>query len=121
MDLSKLKALELPSEEIEIDILGEKQKVKVCAFDDAIQTDMTDITENFKLDGERRLRMLLLTTCAGLSEDDATLLIAKENRAVTQIINGIFDLRERFVKARNEIRKKAEKNSGGENLPDTKG
>ena len=121
MDLSKLKALELPTEEIEIEILGESQKVQITTYDDAVQSDMVDIDENFKTDGERRMRKLLLTKCARLSEADADLLISRDNHAVTQIINGIFNLRDRFVKARNEIRENARKNSAGEISPVTKG
>jgi hypothetical protein len=121
MDLSKLKALELPTEEIEVEILGEKQKVKISAYDDAVQSDMADIDENFKTDSERRLRRHLLTYCANLNEEDADLLISRDNHAVSAIVNGIFDLRDRFVKARNEMREKARKNSKGGNLPDTKG
>ena len=45
LDLSKLKALELPKKEISVEILGEEQKLEVQAFGDDIWVDISDITE----------------------------------------------------------------------------
>jgi hypothetical protein len=114
LDLSKLAALELPKKEIEVNILGDVQKVTVSAFDDGVSLDIADIAEVYPESQERRVRKKLLCECAGLSEDDAEKLIRYDRNAAFVIVNAVFDLRDEFLKARETERAKAEKNSNRE-------
>lgn len=111
IDLSKLKALELPKKEIEIDILGEKQKITVSAHSDDLLMSVSDIRDNFKEDAEYRCRKLFLTSCVeGMTEENADILLKKCLSVSTIIMDAIFDLTEEFDKARKEKTKEAEKN-----------
>ncbi len=111
IDLSKLKLFELPKKEIEIDILGEKQKVTVSAHSDAELIRIFDIKDTFKGDSSFRIRKLLLSSCVeGMTEDDAEMLISKCYPAAAVLLDAIFELTDEFEKARNAERESAEKN-----------
>lgn len=110
LDLKKLKALELPKKEITVEILGDEQKLEVHAFGDDISLDISDIMEHNPNDSEKISRLHLLTSCAGLSEDDAKCLLKNDGKAASAIISEIFSLTEEFDKEREKIRKQAEKN-----------
>ena len=116
LDLTKLKALEMPSGEIEVEILGEKQTVKVTAPDDAIAAKLFDVgTAKGKGDCEITLEIarLVLNSCVpGLSAEDAELLISKAlPSAALPIVAKARDLRIEFDKAKAEAAEKAKKKS----------
>ena len=103
MDLSKLNALEIPSEEIEVEIHGEKQKCTICAMGDDVPLDLPDNKR------ESTMRKHLLVSCAKLSEADADALCAKDGRAVAFIVGKILDLTDRFDEERKKIAEEAKK------------
>lgn len=116
LDLTKLKALELPSAEIEVDILGEKQTVKVTAPDDATAAKLFDAgTVNGKGNSEVTIDIarIVLTTCVPeLPPEDAELLVTKALAgAALPILAKARDLRIEFDKAKSEAAEKAKKKS----------
>ena len=119
LDLSKLSALELPKNEIEVDVLGVKQKITVTAYDDGVSLDIADIADTHPESQERRVRKMLLCECAKLSENEAEKLIRYDREACYAIITEIFNLRQKFVDAQKAEREKAKKNSVAETKMDT--
>lgn len=103
IDLSKLNALELPSEEIEVEILGEKQKCTIFAMGDDVPLDLPDAKR------ESSMRKHLLVACAKLNEKDADALCAKDGRAAAVIVGKILDLTDRFDEERKKIADEAKK------------
>lgn len=122
MDLSKLKALELPTEEIEVEILGEKQKVKIAALDDVAAILVTGIAEENICDAEKELkvRRLVLEKCIipPLSSEEVDLLITKASAVVSEISPVALKLTREFGNARKKTREEAEKNSAAAALTD---
>lgn len=116
IDLTKLKALELPSADVEIDILGEKQTVKVTAPDDTTAVKLFDIgSEPGKGGGEITVevaRVVLKTCVPELTPEDAELLVTKAlQSAALPIVAKVRDLRVEFDKAKAEAAEAAEKKS----------
>lgn len=117
MNLSKLKALEMPSEIIDVEVCGEKQPVKVFAPDDAVATKIFGIGTDpgrDSADVTLDISRLVLTTCVPeLSEEDVDLLLKKAlASAALPIVAKARDLREKHQKAI-----KAEQESAEKNLP----
>lgn len=116
LDLKKLKALEMPSEDVEVDILGEKQSVKVTAPDDEVAAILYGVgTEKGKSDSEITIgvaRVVLANCVSDITKDDADLLLARAlTTAVLPIVAKARDLRLKFDKAKAEAAKIAEKKS----------
>lgn len=119
LDLTKLKALELPSAEIEVDILGEKQTVKVTAPDDTAAAVLTDIgTDTKRTDCEITLAVarLVLNTCVPeLDAEGAELLLTRAlEGAVLPIVAKARDLRVELNKSKTAAIESAKKKSGAE-------
>lgn len=117
LDLKKLKALEMPSEDVEVDILGEKQTVKVNAPNDEVAAILYGVgTEKRKSDSEITIavaRVVLATCVEDITKEDAELLLARAlTTAVLPIVAKARDLRIQFDKAKAEAAKSAEKKSG---------
>ena len=121
LDLSKLKALELPKKEVEVEILGELQKVEVSAFGDDIYLELSDIKDSNPTNCEYLSRKILLNKCAGLSDDDAKILLSKDGRAATKILTYIFEITDAFDAERKKIRENAKKKSGQSDSVNMKG
>lgn len=109
IDLSKLKALELPSKTITAEVLGEPQNVTIKAYGDDVSLRMADITANYPDDGELRIRQLLLVECAGMDEDSALLYIRMDGKGSAAVLREIFKLTDEFDKKRAEAREAAKK------------
>lgn len=109
IDLSKLKALELPSKEVTAEVLGEPQKITITAYGYDLSLQMNDIRENFPTDGEFRVWVLLMTTCAGMSEEEATLYIVKDYKGAAALIKEINALTRQFDKMCEDKRQEAKK------------
>lgn len=116
MNLAKLKALEMPSEIIEVEICGEKQPVKVFAPDDVVAakiygigTDPGRDSADVTLDISR----LVLTSCVPeLSPEDVELLLSKAlTSAALPLVAKARDLREKHQEAIKAEQESAEKNS----------
>lgn len=121
LDLSKLKALEFPKKEVEVEIMGELQKVEVSAFGDDIYLELADIKDSNPTNCEYLSRKILLNKCAGLSEDDAKILLSKDGRAATKILTEIFEITDAFDAERKKIRENAKKKSGQSDSVNMKG
>lgn len=108
LDLSRLEALKLPEETVEIRIGAELQKVTVTAHDDMILIIISEIMKNHPEDGELRVRRLLLTGCAGLNQEQAETLLRYDGRAAAELIQKIFELTAKFNSERDRMREQAE-------------
>ena len=108
LDLSRLEALKLPEETVEIKIGAEMQKVTVTAHDDTVLIIISEIMKNHPEDGELRVRRLLLTGCAGLTQEQAETLLRYDGRAAAELIQKIFELTAKFNSERDRMREQAE-------------
>lgn len=115
LDLSKLKALELPKKEIEVEILGEVQKVEISALDDESAVRIAAIHETGSIpEDEREIRIrkeILKAGVPGISDDEIKVLMTKAGAVVTNIMVEIRDLTAEYAKSRSEARSEIEKNS----------
>ena len=112
LDLSKLDAVRLPSREIEVSVGGgPKQHLTVTCYDDGTALDIGDIDRSFPGESERRIRVMLLQKCAGLSAADAEKLVSLDAKASGEILSAVFDLRDEFSAARKAVTDEAKKNS----------
>ena len=111
VDLTKLKALELPSKEIEVDILGEIQTVKIFAMGDDLSLDIQELRSDKSSLSEVKIRKRILMQCAGISAEEAELLCSRAGSAAAKIISAILDLSDEFDDAREKIRDEAKKKS----------
>ena len=114
LDLSKLKALELPKKEITVEILGDEQNLEVQALDDETAIKIAAIASADISEDEKELRArreMLRGGVVGISDDDIDLLMKKAAAVVTKIMIEIRDLTAEYGKARNVTRKKKKKNS----------
>lgn len=118
IDLSKLRALELPTEEVEVEILGEIQKVKISAMGDDLSLNIREMRDKSDL-AEVKTRKHLLINCAGFSAEDAELLCVKCGSAAAKLIGKILDLSDKFDAEREKIRKEAKKKHSQENTENT--
>lgn len=115
LDLTKLAALELPQKEVEVSILGEKQKTKIRAFGDDVGLQLLYIRKNHPDDSELHIRRLLLSRCVEeLTEEQINLLLERDGKAVWALMEQIIELTDEFDSRRKELREQAEKNSGKE-------
>lgn len=110
LDLSKLKALELPKKEITVEILGEEQTLEIRAFADDTLLKLSDLKESHAENFEIESRNLILKTCTDMSQDDISCLIRMDGNAASEIIKGIFALNDEFNEERRKIRDQAKKN-----------
>lgn len=115
IDLSKLKALELPKKEISAEVLGETQKLTISAYGDDTALSISDICENYKSDSERRVWCMLLEECANMTKEDAELYISMDLAGASGVVNQIHKLTAEFRKMRKEAREAAKKKSNPAN------
>ena len=113
IDLSKLKALELPTKEIDVEVLGEKQKTVVQSLPDHVAVKIMAMQE---LNGNNPelthlvIREILLTGAKELTTDDVDLLVVHDFAAAAKIAAAIRDLTSQHRKAMDELRETARKN-----------
>lgn len=120
IDLTKLKALELPTKEIEVEILGEKQTVKiVCPGEDtsALVSSLYDIHG----DGDPELSILVIkafikASLPDMSIEDIDLIVKRDFKAAATIAAAGRDLFTEFLETKKTIRGKIEKNLNAEAL-----
>ena len=114
LDLSKLKALELPKKEITVEILGDEQNLEGQALDDETAIKIAAIASADISEDEKELRArreMLRGGVVGISDDDIDLLMKKAAAVVTKIMIEIRDLTAEYGKARNVTLGEVEKNS----------
>lgn len=112
IDLSKLKALQYPTKEIELDIAGEIQSVTIQALDDetsvqiALLGEQKDSPENIL----KLHRMVLANGVCGISGEDVDMLCKKAMPAAMKIIEAVRDLTVQFADIRKATTDDAKKN-----------
>lgn len=116
LDLTKLAALELPQKEIEVEILGEKQNLKIQALDDesAIRINAIIGAENIPVE-EKELKIrrdILRYGVPDITEEQISLLMTKAATSVAQIMLAIRDITAEYGTSRNSLREQAEKTPG---------
>ena len=113
LDLSKLSALELPSKEIEVEILGENQTVKISALDDEVSLRILSINSSDDIAEDNKqvqIRRIALEHGTALTEEEITMLMRKAASAANFIFVSISQLTKEFSAARQKIREEAKKN-----------
>lgn len=109
IDLSKLKALELPSKEVKAEVLGETQTVKITAYGYDTSLKISDIRLNYPEDGEFRVWVLLLVECAGMTAEDAQIYIQRDWKGSAALIKEINAFTREFDKTCDAKREEAKK------------
>ena len=111
IDLTKLKALELPSKEVQAEVLGELQPVTITTFGYDVSLKIDDLRLNYPQDGEFRVWLLLLMECAGMTADDAAIYISRDGKAAASLIKEINKFTKEFDRLCEEKRADAKKKS----------
>ena len=113
MDLTKLRALEMPSKEIEVEILGELQRTTIASLPDNVAVRVMAMREIHGDDPELAtivIREILLAGAKELTPEDVDLLVARDFAAAAKIAAEIRDLTSQHRKAMDELRETARKN-----------
>lgn len=109
LNLARLRAVELPKKDIDVEILGEKQSLTISAIPDSGYLDFVSIRDNAPEKAESRIRMWILENCAGMTAEDAALLMARDGKSAAAIVGEVFVLSDEFVKAQEAARAEAKK------------
>lgn len=129
LDLTKLNALELPTAIVDIEIMGEKQSVKVTAPSDETALTIAEIG-TLDLHGTAltlEIAKVILSDCCDITAEDADTLRAKAlSTAVLPIMAKARELRQDFEKRRAEVteqnkREQAQEKNGAEPATATAG
>ena len=114
IDLSKLKALELPTREIEVDIIGEKQTTVITALPMTVAVRISTMADIRKDDPDlptEVIRMVLEHGAKEISAADIDMLLDMDYPAAAKIAAEIRDLTGTFNKEKSKAKKEFEKNS----------
>ena len=113
LDLTKLKALELPTKEIEVEILGEKQKVKItCPGEDLAAA----VSAMYAVRGEDGtlsvdvIKMFLAAALPDVDAEDIAVITKRDFKSATIIAAAARDLWTEFIKAKKKCHEETEKN-----------
>lgn len=113
LDLTKLKALELPTKEIEVEILGEKQKVKItCPGEDLAAA----VSAMYAVRGEDGtlsvdvIKMFLAAALPDVDAEDIAVITKRDFKSATIIAAAARDLLTEFIKAKKKCHEETEKN-----------
>lgn len=113
LDLTKLKALELPTKEIEVEILGEKQTVKITCPGEDIAARVSMLYDARSEDPA--VSVDIIKTFAGaalpdMATEELELLLKADFKAGTVIAAAARDLLTEFIKAKKKCHEETEKN-----------
>lgn len=114
IDLSKLKALELPTKEIEIEILGEKQTTVITALPMTAAVKISTMAEIDKKDPNlptNVIRLVLELGAKEIAKEDIDMLLDMDYPAAAKIAAEIRDLTGTFNSEKSKTKKEFEKNS----------
>lgn len=115
LDLKKLKALELPKQEVEVEILGEKQTVEVQSLDDETAILVASLAVDKTIgDGEREIRIrkeVLKSGVIGITDDDVDLLLKRGAIPANTLITSIRDLTVKYADVRKQAKEEIKKKS----------
>lgn len=113
LDLTKLKALELPTKTVEVTVLGEKQSVTVSALDDEAALRIASAAGDESMtEAEREIavrRDILRLGVPGITGDDIDLLMRRAGNTVAEIIIHVRELTTEYAAARSAAAGDAEK------------
>ena len=112
LDLSKLKALELPCKEVTVTIAGQEQTVTVRALNDETSVQVAVLGEQ-KENADTLLkihRTVLLNGIDGVSEEDVDILCQKAMPTAMKLVSEIRDLTVEFAQMRESVSAEAKKN-----------
>ncbi len=113
LDLTKLKALELPTKEIEVEILGEKQTVKItCPGEDlaaAVSTMYAVRGDDGTLSVDV-IKMFLAAALPDVDAEDIAVITKRDFKSATIIAAAARDLLTEFMKAKKKCHEETEKN-----------
>lgn len=114
IDLTKLKALELPTKEIEVEIMGEKQTLKIVCPSERTQSAIAGIAAN-NIDSpelsSKILDKLLEAGAPELSAEDRELLLDRSYKTAGEIAEQIRKLITEFAESRKKLISEVKKNS----------
>ena len=115
IDLSKVKARELPKKTVEVNILGTKQEheITVLSGESRIRTWSLDYTQNPDESTLKRVK-ICLGGGAGLSEDEIVQLISLDWDAAVQLCGEIMLFTREFESKLATEKAGAEKNSAAD-------
>ena len=117
LDLTKLKALELPTEEIEIEILGEKQSVTICCPPDTVAVEIAEKAQMNSADTPIEIiKTILIAGMPDVSKEDIVIWLEKDFKSAAEAAAKVRDLMGKFAKLKEEKRKEIEKNSSAAEL-----
>ena len=111
IDLSKIKAKELPKKTIKVNILGtvQEQEITVLTGENRIKSWSLDYTQNPEESTLKRVR-ICLTGGAGVPEKDAELLIHLDWDAAVEICGQVMEFTREFDDKISAEKSDAEKN-----------
>ena len=112
LDLSKIKAKELPSVDVEVEIAGEKQIVTVHAFGGRGQLALDGMPASAN---HEQLSKIALVYGADMDSFVADYLIDNERDAAVKIANAVYRITEKYRKSIQEEAEEAKKKSVPEN------
>lgn len=113
IDLSKLRALEIPQKEIKVTLAGVEQCITIQALNDEVSMQIALITEKKDISPEDMLKaqhLILSSGIVGISNDDVALLCQKALPTAMQLVNEIKDLTMEFARIRQTTADEAKKN-----------
>jgi hypothetical protein len=117
LDLSKLKALELPTEEIEIEILGEKQSITITCPPDTVAVEIAEKAQMNSADTPIEIiKTILIAGMPDVSKEDIAIWLEKDFKSAAEAAAKVRDLMGKFAKLKEEKRKEIEKNSSAAEL-----
>lgn len=114
LDLKKLKATELPSKEIEIEILGEKQKVEIRCPDDTVAAYIATLTDIEAGNPELPaliIRKVLESALPEVPVEDLAAWMQKDLKSATLAAAEARKLMNEFATARKKTKEQIEKNA----------
>lgn len=107
IDLSELKALELPTKEVELEIAGKKQTVTITALGGDGATAIDGISG--KVDSTTKLYIIFLMYGANMTENNAIYFLRNDRVNADFLVAEISKLSKEYADKRNAEQEEAKK------------
>lgn len=119
IDLSKLKAAELPEKEIEISVSGEKQKVKIRPFGGRGNTALQGISPSDSASWLEKIQVLAMVYGADMTESQAAFFLENSPEEAMKLAEEIWkfnkEYSDKIMAEREEAKKKSLTSADSEN------
>ena len=119
IDLSKLKAAELPEKEIEISVSGEKQKVKIRPFGGRGNTALQGISPSDSASWLEKIQVIAMVYGAGMTESQAAFFLENSPDEAMKLAEEIWkfnkEYSDKIMAEREEAKKKSLTGADSEN------